>query len=534
MVILNGSKPECTVGEFYGCLGIFGKTGHRTDCVHILDNDISFLVNCLEEAELVFIRIDRLLEDAVLVEISPLAAEVLGKFLKFSGTLDRRGLFDEAHTGMVPDKLDHSFAVHVFFCRDPDRVHMHHRRRDDHGHGRDGNMREHGLDIGAVVAGDGHRVKDHRIDWPFLDLAGVGSPADHDRMDVGDTELLVNLVDNPAKAGGVAGDDPDKLPADCIGKVTGRVEGEPGNLVLLATLPERLFPEFLVERLVGRPHIAGGCIHNHVGRLAHVFDRAGNRKAGFLKRGLLREIGNIEGISPLFCDEGLGVWAGLGDADHFHILLGCNRIGNAFPDGTVPVDSNLDHMMELYERDEIKVACHGQEFWDALICPLTESRGKFYKNSAWNFTTSVLSLAVAYSSSGSLLTSRNLIPQLTQPRISAARSCSPRIKSEAAIASMEVSLQGLPKLTGFAAIRKGKARRILHEQTAPVSSTSQEPSRAVMDFTNLSAGESACSAVGSSRRVFLGIWEIFLTIRIKPARSSFFTVHLWGSQLLSR
>ena len=95
---------------------------------------------------------------------------------------------------------------------------------------------------------------------------------------------------------------------------------------------------------------------------------------------------------------------------------------------------------------------------------------------------------------------------------------------------MEVSLQGFPKLTGFAAIRKGSARRILHELTAPVSSTSHEQSRAVMDFTYLSAGESACSAVGSSSRVFLGICEIFLTILKKPARSSFFTVHLRGSQ----
>ena len=51
----------------------------------------------------------------------------------------------------------------------------------------------------------------------------------------------------------------------------------------------------------------------------------------------------------------------------------------------------------------------------------------FYKNSLWNFTTSVLSFAVAYNSSGSLLTSKNRMPQLTQPRICAARSCSPRI-----------------------------------------------------------------------------------------------------------
>ena len=57
-------------------------------------------------------------------------------------------------------------------------------------------------------------------------------------------------------------------------------------------------------------------------------------------------------------------------------------------------------------------------------------------------------------------------------------------------------MQGLPKLTGFAAIKKGRARRIRQERTFPVSNTTQEQSRTVIDFTYLSAGESACSAVG--------------------------------------
>jgi hypothetical protein len=38
-------------------------------------------------------------------------------------------------------------------------------------------------------------------------------------------------------------------------------------------------------------------------------------------------------------------------------------------------------------------------------------------------------------------------------------------------------------------MRKGSARRILHELTAPVSSTSHEQSRAVIDFTFLSRGK---------------------------------------------
>jgi hypothetical protein len=92
----------------------------------------------------------------------------------------------------------------------------------------------------------------------------------------------------------------------------------------------------------------------------------------------------------------------------------------------------------------------------------------------------------------------------------------------------------LPKLTGFAAIKKGSARRIRQKRTFPVSNTTHEQSRTVIDLTYLSAGESACSAVGSRSNVFRGIWEILLNIFKNPAFSSFFTVHFLGSQLLSR
>ena len=37
-----------------------------------------------------------------------------------------------------------------------------------------------------------------------------------------------------------------------------------------------------------------------------------------------------------------------------------------------------------------------------------------------------------------------------------------------------------------------------------------------MDLTWLSDGESACAAVGSSSKVFLGIWEILLKIFKNP------------------
>ena len=49
-----------------------------------------------------------------------------------------------------------------------------------------------------------------------------------------------------------------------------------------------------------------------------------------------------------------------------------------------------------------------------------------------------------------------------------------------------------------------------------------------MDFTALSAGERACSAVGSSRRVFRGIREILFTILQKSGPLQFFYRALTG------
>src|SRR5512136_1554506 len=147
---------------------------------------------------------------------------------------------------------------------------------------------------------------------------------------------------------------------------------------------------------------------------------------------------------------------------------------------------------------------------------------------------SALSFAHEYRSRGSWFTSKNRIPQLTFDRMADARSLSPMMNNAAARASTDDSMQGLPKLTGFAATKKGSARRIRQELTFPVSNTLHEQSRTVMDRTFLSAGESACSAVGSRSNVFRGICEILVKIFKKPAFSSFLTVHFRGSQLLSR
>src|SRR5512136_474152 len=111
---------------------------------------------------------------------------------------------------------------------------------------------------------------------------------------------------------------------------------------------------------------------------------------------------------------------------------------------------------------------------------------------------------------------------------------SPRMKRAAAKASREESLKGFPKFTGFAARRKGRARLRRKLRMAEVSRTAQEQSRTEMDRAGMSAGESACSAVGSRRMVLRGRSRIRGTIRTIPDRASFFTEHFLGSQVLSR
>lgn len=114
---------------------------------------------------------------------------------------------------------------------------------------------------------------------------------------------------------------------------------------------------------------------------------------------------------------------------------------------------------------------------------------------------SVLSAAAAYRVRGSSFTSKNLIPQENGLSTSVAWSCAPRMKRAAAKASTVVRRKGRPKLTGFAARRKGSARRRFTGGLPAASSTFHEQSMAVMDRTGRSAGERAYSAVGSRRRV---------------------------------
>ena len=144
-------------------------------------------------------------------------------------TLDRRTLLYQPHPRVVLNEFNDPLAGHLFFRRDLDRVHVHHRRRDDHRHRGDGDVGEYGQDVRAVVAGNGDGIKDDRIDRAFLDLSGVRPPPYHNRVHMGNAVFLVNCMDDPARAGGVAGNDPDKLPADCILVITGGVEREAGQ-----------------------------------------------------------------------------------------------------------------------------------------------------------------------------------------------------------------------------------------------------------------------------------------------------------------
>ena len=179
---------------------------------------------------------------------------------------------------------------------------MHEGRRDDHRKGDDVDLREDGLDVGAVVARDGGRVEDDGVDWSALDVVGVSSTPDHHRPDPVDAEGLVQGVDEPDKPGGVARDDPGELLSCSLFVVRVGVEGEPGDLVFLAALKDCLLPEALIDRPVLLPDAAGSGVHDDIGGFQHRFDVAGDIKAGLLERRLLSEIGDVEGEPALFCD----------------------------------------------------------------------------------------------------------------------------------------------------------------------------------------------------------------------------------------
>ena len=176
--------------------------------------------------QLVLVCVDGILEDTVLPQVGPLPPEIHGKFLKFGSALEPGTLLDETEAGMLIDELDYLFLADCFFGYHLNRVHVHHRGRNDHGHRGDGDVGQHGEDVRTVVAGNSYWIQDDCINGPFLDLSGIGSAAHHDRVDMSDPEYLVDLMDYPAQARSITRNHPDKLPPDCVLEITRRIEGE--------------------------------------------------------------------------------------------------------------------------------------------------------------------------------------------------------------------------------------------------------------------------------------------------------------------
>ncbi len=147
---------------------------------------------------------DRFFKDAVLPEIRSGPAEVLSVLPELGVALDPGILADEPDAAVVLEDLQHRLAGGLLLEIHLDRVHVHKRRRNDHREGDDVYVREDGQDVRAVVARDGGRVEDDRIDWSPLDVAGVGSTPDHHRSDPLDAEGLIQGMDDADEPGGVA------------------------------------------------------------------------------------------------------------------------------------------------------------------------------------------------------------------------------------------------------------------------------------------------------------------------------------------
>ena len=95
MVVLDRCKAERIVGGFYGRCAIFLPAHHRADCINVLNHDICFLVDCLEEAEIGFAGIDRLFKDTVLVQIRSLSSQIHGELLELCRAPDTCSFFDQ-------------------------------------------------------------------------------------------------------------------------------------------------------------------------------------------------------------------------------------------------------------------------------------------------------------------------------------------------------------------------------------------------------------------------------------------------------
>src|SRR5512138_3194514 len=221
MVILDRFETERSVRRSYRFCSVLFPARHSPDGIDILDNDIRLLMDSLEETELVLVCIDRVLEDTVLPQVGAGPAEVHCEFFEFGSALDPCGLFDKPEPRVPVYQFNNLFLGNHVLCAHLDRMHVHHCRRDYHCHRGDGYVREDGEDIRAMMTRYRYRIENNRIDRALLDLARVCPAPDHDGMDMSDAKRLVDLVDDPAEPGRIAGNNPYELPSDSIFVVAG-------------------------------------------------------------------------------------------------------------------------------------------------------------------------------------------------------------------------------------------------------------------------------------------------------------------------
>ncbi len=233
------------------------------------------------------------------------------------------------------------FQLHI------DEMHMHEGRRNDHCGGDDIDMRQNALHIGTVMGRDRDRIQNDRVDRSAFDVSRISSPTNHRCPDFFHAEDGVDEFDDPAKAGGIAGNDTGKLPADRLLVVAGRVEGKSGDFVLLSAFPDGFLLVLFVEGFVSCTDASGRCIDDDVSFLDHFFDRAGDLEACFGECIFFADVCDVKRVASFFGNVGLCARFGFGNTDYFHIRLTGNRVGDAFSDRSVSIDCNLDHSYSM-------------------------------------------------------------------------------------------------------------------------------------------------------------------------------------------
>ena len=135
---------------------------------------------------------------------------------------------------------------------------------------------------------------------------------------------------------------PDVVFVRRLGVVGAGGETRLGHVRALATLEEGGRVVVLVDGSVLRAHPGRRRVGDDVARVDEILDVARDGHTDLFPA-VLAPVGDVDVVATLRGRVGRVVRTGLADADEFHVGHRIHCVGNAFADGTVPVDAYTNH-----------------------------------------------------------------------------------------------------------------------------------------------------------------------------------------------